>query len=246
VAGDGHRAARAGGALTRALTAAVLAATLTALAAPAAGCDGSGRTGTGGRDRPAAARITVPAAAHAACERLARRSQITVLCPPAGGGPLPPLVRLIHEDLDPTPCAYLMNLDSLGPEPGDRLPFHLLLGGSCVPFPLTARHGRWTADPPASLRLVGSPPVPSGGRPTVTRPHVLRRVTVRGHPGLLLRSDPLAGPLNAGHYALVWNEHGAGYAISAHYPSGDRREAPRPDQVRALQALAASLRPAAG
>jgi hypothetical protein len=221
----------------------MLAAILAAL--PAAACGGTRRTAARGRT-PAADRITVPPAAHAACERLARRSQITVLCPPAGGGPLPPLVRLIHEDLDPTPCAYLMNLDSLGPEPSDARPFHLLLGGSCLRFPLTARSGRWTADPPASLRLVGSPPVPSGGRPTVTRPHVLRRVTVRGHPGLLLRSDPLAGPLNAGHYALVWNERGAGYAISAHYRSGDRRRAPRPDQVRAMQRFAAALRPAGG
>jgi hypothetical protein len=215
-----------------------------ALAAPAAGCGGS--TGTAARGpTPPAARITVPAGAHAACERLARGSRITVLCPPAGGRPRP-LVRLIHEDLDPTPCAYLMNLDSLGPDRGDARPFHLLLGGSCLRFPLTARRGRWTADPQASLRLVGSPPVPSGGRPTVARPHVLRRLTVRGRRGLLLRSDPLAGPLNAGHYALVWNERGAGYAISAHYASGDRRRAPRPDQVRALQDLAADLRPAGG
>jgi hypothetical protein len=217
-------------------------ATLASL--PAAGCGGNRRPAARAPG-PAAARITVPPAALAACERLARGSEIAVLCPPAGGNPRP-LVRLIHEDLDPTPCAYLMNLDSLGPEPSDARPFHLLLGGSCRPFPLTARNGRWTADPPASLRLVGSPPVPSGGRPTVARPHVLRRIIVRGHPGLLLRSDPLAGPLNAGHYALVWNERGAGYAISAHYRSGDRRRAPRPDQVRAMQRLAAALRPAAG
>jgi hypothetical protein len=192
----------------------------------------------------AAAAITLPASIRTACHDVAAGARVRVLCPPAGGHPAP-LVRLVHDDLDADPCIYLTNLEALGSDPGDARPYRIMLGGTCTPFRLVARNGRWAADPPTTLRIVGSPPVVPGSAPRITRPHVIRRLRVRGHPGLLMRSDPFPeGGLHGGHYELVWNERGAGYAVSAHWASGDRGLDPRPDQVRALLGLAGALRPA--
>ncbi|HVL96759.1 MAG TPA: hypothetical protein VM266_12940 [Solirubrobacteraceae bacterium] len=207
--------------------------------------------GCGGREEPPApstAQVVLPAAAADACRGLAQVETVTVLCPPAGGDGPPPLVRLRHEDLNPDPCTYVMNLETVDPDPEDRRPSHVLLGGTCEPLPLRAdATGRWDVDPPASMRLAGSPPLQPGHAPRVVRPHVVARVPVRGNDGLLLRADPFPeGGVNGSHYSLVWNEGGAGYQVSLHYATGDRGRDPRDDQRDALLAFAAGLTPARG
>jgi hypothetical protein len=195
---------------------------------------------------PRAAAITVPAAAAGACRALAADATVRVLCPPAGGRPAP-IVRLVHEDLEAAdPCAYLVNMEAPQPDPADARPWRVLVGGRCGGLPLRAdADGLWPAEGPESLRLVGSPPLTSGAQPRITRPRVLRRIDVRGHPGLLLHSKPFPeGGFQGGHSALVWIEDGTGYLVSARWRSGDRGRLPRADQVAALQRLAASLRPA--
>lgn len=198
------------------------------------------------RDPSRAVAIRLPADLDDACRDAARGAGAAVLCPPSGGRPAA-FVEVSHADLAPEPCAYLVNLDTLRRDPRDARPFHVLVGGACVPFALGADGGHWAVDPPTSLRLAGSPPLVLGQPPRVTRPHVLRELRVRGHAGLLLRSDPFPeGGLHGGHYALVWNEDGHGHAISVHYGSGDRQRPPRPDQVEALLRLAGSLRRVSG
>lgn len=201
----------------------------------------------GGRPAPpATAPIRLPGTVDDACRQAAAAVAARVLCPPSGGRP-PALVEVRHGDLAPEPCAYLVNLDTRRRDPRDARPFHVLIGGSCEPFALSADSGRWAVDPPASLRLVSSPPLVLGQPPRLTRPYVLARRRVRGHPALLLRSDPFPeGGLHGGHYTLVWNEDGRGYAVGVHYASGDRTRAPRPDQIAALARLATSMRRVSG
>ena len=68
---------------------------------------------------------------------------------------------------------------------------------------------------------------------------------VRGHEGLLLRSDPFPeGGFHGGAYAVVWNEHGAGYTVSLRFPSGVRGAPPNRAQLAELRRFAESLRPA--
>jgi hypothetical protein len=191
----------------------------------------------------AVAPIRIPTDAAAACRRSAAAEQVQVLCPPGGGSPAP-VVRLIHEDLDGDPCVFVQNLETLRPDREDRRPSHVLYGASCQPFPFGARpDGRWDIEPPASLRLAGSPPLVLGQPPRASLPHIVDRVTVRGHRGLLLRADPFPeGGTNGSHYGLAWNERGAGYQVSAHYATGDRGLDPTPYQRRALMEFAGSLR----
>lgn len=196
-----------------------------------------------GAGTPAVAPIRVPADAAAACRQAADSEQVRVLCPPGGGSPTP-VVRLIHADLDGDPCVFVQNLETLHPDAGGRRPSHVLYGATCVPFEFGVRpDGRWDTEPPLSLRLAGSPPLVLGQPPRVALPHVVARVTVRGNRGLLLRADPFPeGGTNGSHYALAWNERGAGYQVSAHYATGDRGLDPSPYQRRALLEFARSLR----
>jgi hypothetical protein len=202
-----------------------------------AGCGSAERTAPGVAPR-------FPLALAGACARDAATSELPVLCPPVtqAGGPL----RVIHDDLDPDPCIYLINLETTGGERGPA-PFHVLLGGMCGAMPLGRPGGEFPPEPPASLRLVGSPPVLSGAAPRIVRPRVLRRVDVRGLPGVLLQAKPFPeGAYQGGHYALVWNEHGAAYTVSLHWPSGQLGRPPSAEQIAALERIARSLRAVAG
>jgi hypothetical protein len=201
-----------------------------------AACGGETDPSPGARAAPDP---VLPSALTAACRELAQGPGARVLCPPVRPGGGPPLA-LLHADLDPDPCGYLVNLQARDHGGGAR-PSHLLLGGTCAPLPLRAgRDGRWPAPLPRSLRLVANPPLESGRLPRVSRPRVLRRVTVRGAPGLLLRNEPgTEGGLHGGHHSLVWNEDGAGYGVSLHFGRGvDDRAA-----LATLQRLADALRP---
>lgn len=167
----------------------------------------------------------------ATCAGVQRAQELPVLCAPAADDPA---YALVHDDLDEAPCQYLMNLE--GRERGKGEHRHVLLSGRCGEAPLRAdAAGRWDVDPPESLRLAGAPPYRSNGQPSPSRPRVVRRVEIRGNPGLLLRADPFPdGGAQGGHDALVWMEGGATYAVSVH----------RPVTVEELTRLAERLRPA--
>jgi hypothetical protein len=201
--------------------------------------------GCGADDRSARAPDIAPrfpAELAAACRLDAASARLPVLCPPAarGGGAL----HVIHEDLDPDPCIYLINLETTGAQEGPG-PFHVLLGGMCGRMPLGRPGGEFPPEPPASLRLVGSPPVLSGDQPRIVRPRVLQALDVRGHPGVLLQARPFPeGAYQGGHYALAWNERGAAYTVSLHWPSGQQGRPPSREQVAVLERIARSLRAA--
>jgi hypothetical protein len=218
-------------------------AALAVLIALAAGGCGSGGDDAPREERPAATGPRIPAAMAATCEKIAGDSEIPVLCPPPGesGGPL----EIVHEDLDPEPCGYLVNLEAPVAERDGPGPSHAVIGGACLPLPVDVPAGRpWPPEPP-SLRLVANPPLESGRQPRITRPDVLRPVEVRGQPGLLMQSKPgTEGGFHGSHYELVWNEGGAGYTVSLHWASGDRGRPPAPEQVEILQGVADSLSPA--
>jgi hypothetical protein len=198
--------------------------------------------GCGGSDADEASAPAIPAATTATCAKIAGDSQIPVLCPPPAksDGPL----AIVHEDLDPEPCGYLINLEAPLDERDGPEPSHAVIGGACTVVPVDVPPGPWPPDPP-SLRLVANPPLESGRQPRITRPDVLRAVEVRGHRGLLMQSKPgVEGGFHGSHYELVWNEGGAGYTVSLHWPSGDRGRPPTDEQVRILQDLASSMAPA--
>lgn len=225
-------------------------------------CLGAGLAGCGGEERepvprPEAQPPRMPAGIASTCAGIAPESDVPVLCPPAGrsGAPL----AVLHPDLDPTPCAYLVNLEApLAPrQDGDPAqapatadegggPSQASFGGTCERLPVDTPAGRaWPADPPLSLRLVANPPLESGRAPRVTRPTVLRGLDVRGTRGLLLQALPFPeGGFSGGRYALVWREGGASYALSVRWPSGDRGGPPSDEQISILLRLAGSMRPA--
>lgn len=201
-------------------------------------------TGCGG-DEPerTAPFLELPADVGPACGEIARTSELPVLCPRAGRGE--GTVRVVHADLDPSPCAYVVNLETPLPRRDGRRPFHVMFGGACDRLPLRSQDGIWPPEPPDSLRLAGSPPLQSGDPPRVSKPRVLRRESVRGHPGLLLQAAPFpAGGFPGGHYSLVWNEGGHGYMVSLHVAAGDREGPPDAAALRALHALADGMTPA--
>ena len=193
--------------------------------------------------RPDVLGAEMPATIATVCTGIAGDSEVPVLCPPAGGsgGPL----DVIHEDLDPEPCGYLINLEAPVDRRDGAAPSHAVIGGRCTPLPVDEPPGPWPAEPPESLRLVANPPLESGRQPRVARPEVLRPIDVRGRQGLLMQSAPgTEGGFHGSHYELVWNEGGAGYTVSLHWPSGDRGAAPTRRQVELLLTLARSLEPA--
>jgi hypothetical protein len=220
-----------------------------------AGAPACGDGDAGERKRPtpapsAARRPELPAALTATCRRLAR-DRVPVLCPPAPGAaasaPRDRRLEVVHEDLDPDPCTYIVNVQQPDHDAAGDRPSHVVLAGSCGRLPLTAAGARWPVDPLKSLRAVSTPPLQSGQTPdqvTLRRPLVLRRLAVRGQPGMLLRFDPRPpGGLHGGHVGLAWNEGGHGYLLSLHYETRRERRNPRPDEVAALLRFAASLRP---
>lgn len=213
-------------------------ATLALLALAPTGC---------GDDDEGAGQPELPAGVTAACARVAGEARVAVLCPPAGDAGEDGLA-VVHEDLDPDPCAYVLNLQQPDHDAAGRSASHVVLGGSCAPLPLTAPGARWPIDPLKSLRAVATPPLQSGQTPdqvTLRRPMVLRAVRVRGQAGRLLQFDPRPpGGLHGGHYGLAWNEGGHGYLLSLHYETRDERRRPRADEVAALTRFAESLRPA--
>ena len=213
-------------------------ATLALLALAPTGC---------GDDDEGAGQPELPAGVTAACARVAGEARVAVLCPPAGDAGEDGLA-VVHEDLDPDPCAYVLNLQQPDHDAAGRSASHVVLGGSCAPLPLTAPGARWPIDPLKSLRAVATPPLQSGQTPdqvTLRRPMVLRAVRVRGQTGRLLQFDPRPpGGLHGGHYGLAWNEGGHGYLLSLHYETRDERRRPRADEVAALTRFAEGLRPA--
>lgn len=184
-----------------------------------------------------------PAALAAACERTAQDSipSLKVLCParvPTASGAL--VVR--HGDLEGGRCAFLVDVGSR--RPPRRGPFHILFGGVCRQLPLATRAGRWPARRVGeNLRLVAhgtSVPGQDAGR--VVRPELVRRTQVRGQRALLLRAEPYPdGGLHGGHYALVWNEGGSGYAASLHFARGDRGRAPAEQEAAELEGFVDSM-----
>jgi hypothetical protein len=66
------------------------------------------------------------------------------------------------------------------------------------------------------------------------------RLRVAGHPALLLRAAAYPrGGLHGGHVGVIWNQDGAGYALTLHYPGAhDDGELPHVLQVlRAARAM---------
>ena len=155
-----------------------------------------------------------------------------------------------NRDFDGSGCGYLTELHSRRVDDFSMHPYHVWFGGRCRPFSLREADGRWPARPNRHDFLAVVLPAPGTPgmrtRPALVRPRVLSVTSVRGRRALLLAVDPFPrGGLHGGHYAIVWNEGGGGYAMSLHYPRGDRRRPPSVRQVRALTRAAASMRPAA-
>jgi hypothetical protein len=200
--------------------------------------------------RPSAQQPQLPRALAATCTRLAAESRLPVLCPPPAArdpsGPRDRRLEVVHEDLDPDPCAYVVNVQQPDHDLAGARPAHVVLGGSCAGLPLGRPGTRWAVDPLASLRAVATPPLQSGQTPdqvTLRRPVVLRRLRVRGQPGMLLQFDARPpGGLHGGHVGLAWNEGGHGYLLSVHYATAPERRRPRAEEVTALRRFAASLR----
>jgi hypothetical protein len=158
--------------------------------------------------------------------------------------------HLSNADFDRSACGYLTELHSRRIDDASTHPHHVWFGGRCRRFALRDSGGRWPPRPNERdhLGLVLRAPETPGSkrRPGFVRPRVLAVTSVRGRRALLLAVDPFPrGGLHGGHYAIVWNEGGDGYALSLHYPRGDRRRPPLHAQVRALTRAAASMRPAA-
>ena len=117
-------------------------------------------------------------------------------------------------------------------EVGD--PYHVFVGGRCGSFSLRAENGRWPvrARRVRDLGLIGSRSLQPGQRrryPLPERLRVLRRTEVSGDPALLLLAEQFPdGGVHGGHIAAVWNQGGAGYALSVHFDdegtAGARRQ----------------------
>jgi hypothetical protein len=165
-----------------------------------------------------------------------------------------PAFHVGNRDIDGSACGYLTELHLRSARPGappstGRYPFHVWFGGRCEPFPIDADDGRWPPVPDRTsyLGLVGVAPETPGGaaRERLVRPRVVAATSVRGHTALVLAVAPFPrGGLHGGHYAIVWNEGGDGYAISSHGLGGDRGLDPTPREIRTLTRAAASMRAA--
>ena len=218
-------------------------------------------TGCGAGERTApkpAAPATTRAAGLAferSCGREAGAVTIAVLCPtrlPLGGFESP-------RDYGDAPCTYLLNLEPRGMLRRAGAVFHLLVGGTCRPWSLRTRAGRWPADRAAvggglDLRLVGTTSLVPGqteaDRERVAL-RVLQRARVGSAPALVLRNPPYpVGGIHGGHVSVIWNAGGAGYVVSGHAVASrerpDRTPGPRAlaQATLTLLRVAASMRPA--
>lgn len=162
-----------------------------------------------------------------------------------------PAFHVGNRDIDGSACGYLTELHLRTAAPGakpstGRYPFHVWFGGRCRPFPLDVRDGQWPPEPDRTsyLGLVGVvPATPGRPRQRLARPRVVALTSARGRRALVLAVEPFPrGGLHGGHYAIVWNEGGDGYALSIHGVGGDRGLDPTPREIRILTRAAASMR----
>lgn len=224
------------------------AATLTALA----GCGGGGASSTStdaGTPSGEAAGTQVerlppvPRAVLRRCQALAATRRVAVLCP----GRLPEARWTVsHQTLRSGPCAYLLDLDAQHDRPGEV--FHVLAGGRCGEFPLRTTNGRWPADTglPNGLGLVGAKSLEPGEVEADEERvplRVRRETTIAGHPALLLDVEGYPdGGVHGGHLAAVWNQGGAGYALTLHFAPDAQRTAAEQEAVVRRAAEATSTR----
>jgi hypothetical protein len=212
--------------LAFALAVAALALVAVAIAAVAAR-DRGGIEGIDfvGPDRAAQPLPVLPRTIVARCAGMSASRDVRVLCPralPAGRW------QTVHASLREGRCAYLADLETR--PPGSGAAFHALAGGRCGPWPLaTTRTRRWPRAVPLAgdLGLVGALPLRPGQAERDQRwvrlaAHGPRDTRVAGHPALLLRAAAYPrGGLHGGHVAVIWNQGGAGYALSLHFSARD-------------------------
>ena len=212
--------------------------------------------GTDERDRPEPPAASTRAAGSEFLRRCAREAAgatVAVLCPtrlPSGGFERP-------RNYGDAPCTYLLNLEPRGFRKRAGTVFHLLFGGTCRPWRLQTRDGRWPARLAAvrrgeDLRLIGAtsllPGEPEADRERVAL-HVLRHARVGTAPALVLRNPPYpTGGIHGGHISVVWNANGAGYVVTGHAVATPERPdaTPGPRALRraggTLLAVAAAMR----
>mgnify|MGYP006952613980 CR=1 FL=1 len=220
-----------------------------------ASCGGSSEVTT-----PASMVRSIPGTSQApaeladACRRAAEQVSIAVLCPrllPEGGFEVP-------REYGNGPCTYLLNLEPRGMNQRPGSVFHLLIGGTCRPWNLTAPDGRWPEQPnfpdDRDLRLIGKtsldPEQPQEPARRV-RLDVIRRTRVGSAPALVLRNPAYpVGGIHGGHLTVVWNHAGSGFAVSGHpvgldtTRSDPARHAIVARASRTLLGVAASMGPA--
>ena len=118
-------------------------------------------------------------------------------------------------------CDYLFELHRRSAGRGG--PYHAFVGGRCGNFSLRTRSGRWPvkARRVSDLGLIGSKPQAPGEQGSYFAParlRVLRTTKVADRAALLLVAEPFpAGGVHGGHIAVVWNQGGAGYALTLHF-----------------------------
>ncbi len=187
--------------------------------------------------------------AHA-CAKDAGSVSVGVLCPtrlPAGGFESP-------RSYGDAPCTYLIDLEPRGMLERAGEVFHLLFGGTCEPWSLDTRDGRWPAGLDGAragddLRLIGTTSLTPGQTEADRRRvrlRVLRRARIGPNPALVVRNPPYpAGGIHGGHISIVWNASGAGYVVTGHAAASAERPDGNPGaitQERALETLIAVAR----
>jgi hypothetical protein len=198
------------------------------------GCSDAGERGTGG-----AATIpdssTLQGSLERACERAEAANDVAVMCPrwlPSMEDGLDPYrgYTLSQEDFESRErCEYLTQLGYSGDGAGRRIPSHVLFGGRCDPWPLAMRQGRWPSRVgkraglgDGRLRMVNAMRIPGRTEARIVKPRVVGEASIADGRALLLwfAAHP-AGGIHGGHYGVVWNSAGDGYAVTLHYDRGD-------------------------
>jgi hypothetical protein len=186
-----------------------------------------------------------------ACRQAGEENDVDVLCPTWLPGSRTydgaPAYAVEHEDFAGDRCSQLTELINLRQGAGGPHPFHVWIGARCEPFPLRGLRGHWPPSPNTQdyLALVGEAPELLGREREgqLVSPRIVGSARVSGSPALVLAVEPFpGGGLHGGHYAVVWNEGSAGYALSFHYSRGDEAEPPSESHVRALVRAAESMR----
>jgi hypothetical protein len=186
--------------------------------------------GADGGARGAGLLVDSPPGLLAVCRSATASARMPPRCPAAI--PVPNGEWGRSRALDDRPCQYLIDVEpGPGSGPPDRKPiFHLLFGGRCRPFDLTADDGRWPVRGfiTDGLRLVGLRPLRPGesGRPdgfAPARPRVLARLRVGTSPALLLRQRSY--PLTTVHSA-IWPSCGTSRTPGTRCPAIRRSRGP--------------------